>query len=134
MPARRCIASVRAADAIDAVVGHNIRIQRMARRMSQKELAERIGVSFQQLQKYEQGFNRVGASRLFRLADVLSVPIKELFRGAPGGREHPEGPSPLRFLAQPKAFRLVRAFDQIHDRAARDVIVTLVETVAREQP
>src|SRR5215510_9331927 len=65
-------------DAVDALVGHNIRIQRHARRMSQTALAERLGVTFQQVQKYEGGVNRVGAGRLTRIAAVLGVPVTAL--------------------------------------------------------
>jgi transcriptional regulator with XRE-family HTH domain len=121
----------RKADATDAVIGHNIRILRLERRMSQEALAERIGVTFQQVQKYERAANRVGSGRLHRIADTFGVPVKELFRGAPGGREAPAGPSPLRFLAQPKALRLVTAFERIRHRDLRDAIVAVVETAAR---
>jgi transcriptional regulator with XRE-family HTH domain len=118
----------------DVVVGHNIRILRLERKMSQSELAERLGVTFQQVQKYEHGTNRVGGGRLHRIADAFGVPLKELFRGAPEGHEAPAGPSPLRFLAQPQALRLVKAFDRIEHPRLRRVLVGVVEMVAPPAP
>ena len=117
-------------DPTDVVVGHNIRILRLERRMSQTDLGDRLGVTFQQVQKYERGANRVGGGRLHRIADAFGVPVKELFRGAPEGHEAPAGPSPLRFLAQPQALRLVTAFDRIAHRKLRQVLVAVVETAA----
>lgn len=66
----------------DVVVGRNIRIRRLAKNMSQTALAERIGITFQQIQKYEKGTNRVGASRLMQIAEALDVPIHSFFAGA----------------------------------------------------
>src|ERR1700740_1522580 len=73
----------RAPQPVDVLVGQNIRICRLQKGLSQTELGERIGVTFQQIQKYEKGANRVGASRLTQIADVLGVPIPTLFDGAP---------------------------------------------------
>src|ERR1700752_1246864 len=67
---------------IDVAVGRNVRIWRMARGMSQAHLASRLGVTFQQLQKYEVGANRIGTGRLVKVAAVLSIPIATLFEGA----------------------------------------------------
>jgi hypothetical protein len=69
-----------------------------------------------------------------RIADAFGVPVKELFRGAPGGREAPAGPSPLRFLARPQALRLVTAFERIEQPALRDVLVAVVEIAAPPSP
>ncbi|MFL4968348.1 MAG: helix-turn-helix domain-containing protein [Xanthobacteraceae bacterium] len=73
-------------DAIDVLVGHNIRIQRHAKGVSQTELAQRVGVTFQQVQKYEGGVNRVGAGRLTRIAAVLGVPVTALLDGSRADR------------------------------------------------
>src|ERR1051325_562705 len=87
MPGRR-------ADANDAIVGRNIRVHRLARKLSQLALATAIGISFQQLQKYEKGANRVGAGRLVRIANALGVPVMALLAGVPGvGRKTPVEPS-----------------------------------------
>ncbi len=78
MPAKR-------PDLVDVIVGRNIRVHRLARRLSQNTLADRIGVSYQQVQKHERGVNHVGASRLARIADVLGVPVAVLFDGVVTG-------------------------------------------------
>jgi transcriptional regulator with XRE-family HTH domain len=119
---------MRRPDSIDAVVGHNIRVQRMARRMSQGALAGKIGISFQQLQKYEKGTNRVGSSRLWRIAKVFNVPLESLFVGLqalPGS-----GPSPVSLIAKREPLRLVQAFDKIEDHSLRRAIVVVVERIA----
>src|SRR6266508_6549705 len=74
----------KAPDARDVDVGRRIRAQRLVCRMSQTELANALGVTFQQVQKYEKGVNRVGAGRLAKIADTLRVPISFFFDGAPG--------------------------------------------------
>src|SRR5260370_31061794 len=73
----------KAPDACDADVGRRIRAQRLLCHMSQTELGNRVGITFQQIQKYEKGVNRVGAGRLARIADVLSVPVSFFFSGDP---------------------------------------------------
>jgi transcriptional regulator with XRE-family HTH domain len=69
-------------DTIDQLVSRNIGIQRLAKGLSQSELANQIGVTFQQLQKYEKGTNRIGAGRLFQIARVLGVHVMDLFDGS----------------------------------------------------
>ena len=67
--------SVKRPDPVDVEVGHRIRIERLARGLSQTALANQLGVTFQQVQKYEKGVNRVGAGRLTKIAEVLGVPV-----------------------------------------------------------
>jgi transcriptional regulator with XRE-family HTH domain len=121
-------------DLIDVEVGQRIRIQRLASGLSQSELAERIGVTFQQVQKYEKGTNRVGAGRLTRIARVLNVPVGSFFDGreeidqvARQGLE-----SPLAAMAQPYAYRLLRAYATISDPDLRQTIVDFVERTASQ--
>ena len=82
--------SVKRPDPVDVEVGHRIRIERLARGLSQTALANQLGVTFQQVQKYEKGVNRVGAGRLTKIAEVLGVPVgsffsgKEMLEGEPG--------------------------------------------------
>jgi transcriptional regulator with XRE-family HTH domain len=116
-------------DPIDIEVGQRIRIQRLAAGLSQSELADRIGVTFQQVQKYEKGANRVGAGRLTQIANVLNVPVSSFFEGretidrvARQGLE-----APLAALAQPYAYRLLRAYTAIADPELRRTIVEFVE-------
>src|ERR1700738_5122834 len=106
--------SVKRPDPVDVEVGHRIRIERLARGLSQTALANQLGVTFQQVQKYEKGVNRVGAGRLARIAEVLGVPISFFFEGPKG----PMGPASnvseaLGFINTAGALRLVRAFDKM---------------------
>ena len=75
----------------DVEIGQRIRAQRLLCRLSQTELADAIGVTFQQVQKYEQGVNRVGAGRLARIAEVLSVPVAFFSTAPPARRRRPAG-------------------------------------------
>ena len=122
----------RRADGNDAIVGGNIRVHRLARKMSQTGLAEAIGLTFQQVQKYEKGANRVGSGRLVRIADVLGVPVLTLLAGVPGvGRQTPVEPSAVGLIAKAKPLRLVKAFAAIEDQALRNALVVLAEGIAR---
>jgi transcriptional regulator with XRE-family HTH domain len=122
--------SARRADASDAIVGHNIRLHRLARGMSQNDLARALGVSFQQVQKYEKGANRVGAGRLVRVAVALGVPVMTLLKGVPGLRQK-AAPLPDGLIATPGRMRLVQAFATITDGALRRALITLTEDAAR---
>src|SRR6266852_8547342 len=74
---------------IDVHVGSRVRFRRMLLGMSQEKLGERLGLTFQQVQKYEKGINRIGASRLFDLAQVLGVPVQFFYEEAPSGEPQP---------------------------------------------
>jgi transcriptional regulator with XRE-family HTH domain len=124
MPARR-------ADANDAVVGHNIRVHRLARKMSQSALAGEIGITFQQVQKYEKGANRVGAGRLVAIATVLDVPVMTLLAGVPGAGRKSPAPSAVALIANAQPLRLVQAFAAINDKGMRRALMTLTEGIAR---
>jgi transcriptional regulator with XRE-family HTH domain len=116
---------------IDVLVGQNIRICRLQKGLSQGELGRRVGVTFQQVQKYEKGANRVGASRLTQIADVLGVPIPTLFDGAPAPTHAPAAPeqSPRYLLAKPHSLRLLQGFDRIDNDATRLAVLHLVESL-----
>ena len=122
--------SKRRADAIDAIVGHNIRLHRLARHMSQTDLAGALGITFQQVQKYEKGTNRVGAGRLVRIASALDVPLMTLLKGVPGLGARAE-PAAAGLLAHPHRLRLVQAFAAIEDAAVRQGLMLLTEALAR---
>jgi transcriptional regulator with XRE-family HTH domain len=115
---------------IDKIVGRNIRIQRVMKRLSQGKLADRIGVTFQQVQKYESGANRVGSSRLYEIASILGVPLTSFFEGSEGP-QHPAAESLLDLVAEPQAVRLVQAFSKIADVQVRRSLVLLAEKIAR---
>jgi transcriptional regulator with XRE-family HTH domain len=123
--------SARRADAHDAVVGHNIRVYRLARKMSQSALAGEIGITFQQVQKYEKGANRVGAGRLVAIATVLDVPVMTLLAGVPGAGAKSPAPSAVALIANAQPLRLVQAFAAINDKPMRRALMTLAEGIAR---
>jgi transcriptional regulator with XRE-family HTH domain len=113
----------------DVVVGRNIRLRRLEKRLSQTDLGHRLGVTFQQIQKYENGTNRVGAGRLLQIAEVLDVPVQSFFEGARPG-DIPETGSPSKLISGPQALRLARAFARIEDSTVRRAVVGLVEGIA----
>jgi transcriptional regulator with XRE-family HTH domain len=122
----------RTPDLVDIEVGQRIKIQRLVAGLSQTELGENIGVTFQQVQKYEKGATRVGIGRLTRIARVLNVSVNSFFEGrdtiehvAQKGVE-----SPLSLLTHPHAFRLLQAYSRLTDGEMRRSIVELVERVA----
>jgi transcriptional regulator with XRE-family HTH domain len=116
-------------DLVDVLVGRNIRIRRIDKGLTQTELGKGIGVTFQQVQKYEQGINRVGGARLYKIADVLSLPISAFFEGADTAH-HEVKESPSAFLAEPYAVRLLRSFCKIDDMETRRAVTVVVELLA----
>jgi transcriptional regulator with XRE-family HTH domain len=94
------------------VLGRNIRIHRFDRGLSRTELADHIGVTFQQAQKYENGVNRVGSGRLFKIAEVLGVPVSCFFEGAEYSGDEPTRKSPIAMLAEPYALRFLKSRSQ----------------------
>ena len=121
-------------DSVDVEVGQRIRIERLQNGMSQTSLAEQLGVTFQQVQKYEKGVNRVGAGRLTKIANVLGVPVSTFF-GAHDANTIPRSDrgtasSPLKLLTVSGALRLLRGYGQLNDGKMRRSIVELVENIA----
>jgi transcriptional regulator with XRE-family HTH domain len=92
--------------------------------MSQIDLGEHLGVTFQQIQKYEKGTNRVGAGRLLIIANLLKVPVAAFYEGAKGATAPTN--LPISLLSKRDAFRLAEAFDKIEDKRLRSVLVGLV--------
>jgi transcriptional regulator with XRE-family HTH domain len=115
---------------IDSLVGARIRLLRKRRKMSQEQLGKAIGVTFQQIQKYENGKNRVGASRLHRVAIALDVPITELFDGSGEPGSKLKATKSLAFDSQ--ALRIAEAFVKISDKEVRSSLVDLAEAMARK--
>jgi transcriptional regulator with XRE-family HTH domain len=125
--------SPRSPDPVDALVGRNIRIYRLHKGLSQTDLAKRIGVTFQQVQKYERGTNRVGGGRLYKVADVLGLPISAFFEGVKISDDKVKD-SPLLLLTELHAERLLRSFCQIDDMKIRRALVDVVERLAAKSP
>ena len=135
--------STKAPNPVDKYVGSRVRMRRIMLGMSQEKLGEALGLTFQQVQKYEKGTNRVGASRLQQISEILQVPVSFLFDGGPSGSAtsadgFSEGSSPAfvsDFLATAEGLALTRAFTRINDTKLRRSIVDLVEQIAeREGP
>ena len=123
--------AVRKSGPLDAMVGAKIRMFRINRGMSQTALAERVGVSFQQVQKYEKGANRVGASRLSQIASVLGITVGELFESSQ--EKVAAANSPVHLLAEPGALRVLKAYLRTNSRV-RLAIARLVESIADQKP
>jgi transcriptional regulator with XRE-family HTH domain len=126
----------RTPDPLDVMVGARIRILRKHRGMSQGELAGKVGVTFQQVQKYEKGTNRVGASRLSRIAAVLGVSVGELFESSEDKSAESKSAaakSPFRLLAERDALRVLTAFSRTTNPRVRRAITRLLESVADRQ-
>lgn len=129
--------SVKAPNPVDRYVGSRIRMRRIMLGMSQEKLGEALRLTFQQVQKYEKGTNRVGASRLQQIAEILQVPVSFMFDGGPGGLPAADGSfgeaaSPAYisdFLATADGLALTRAFTRIPDPKLRRSIVELVERI-----
>jgi transcriptional regulator with XRE-family HTH domain len=118
----------RTPDAVDLAVGANVRTWRIARGLSQGELAKRLGITFQQVQKYETGHNRMSTGRLAQAAAILGVSLSTFFERAED-REPTQG-----LLADSRSFRLARAFATIKNIEMRLSIVMLVEKLAKSAP
>src|SRR5688572_28567343 len=89
---------------VDMLVGRNIKLHRLSKSMSQEQLAHKLGLTFQQLQKYERGINRVGGGRLFRIASILGVEISAFFEGAERPERTPvDAFSPLTLISDPQS-------------------------------
>jgi transcriptional regulator with XRE-family HTH domain len=122
---------------IDVHVGSRIRLRRNMMGMSQEKLGELLGITFQQIQKYEKGSNRVGASRLQAISSILNVPVSFFFEDAPGestaggGFAEDGGTSyVVDFLSSTEGLQLNRAFVRIRDGKVRKKILDLVKTLA----
>jgi transcriptional regulator with XRE-family HTH domain len=124
---------------IDKHVGSRVRMRRMMLAMSQEKLGDALGLTFQQVQKYEKGTNRIGASRLQHICQILQVPVAFFFEGMPSVPGAPQAtgapPSPAYvtdFLATSDGLRLTKAFMRIENAKLRRRIVDLVQEIASE--
>jgi transcriptional regulator with XRE-family HTH domain len=130
----------KAPNPIDKHVGSRVRMRRMMLGMSQERLGDSLGLTFQQVQKYEKGTNRIGASRLQQISHILQVPVAFFFEGAPvlqgASDKMNEAPSPAYvsdFLATSEGLSLTKAFMRIKEPRLRRRIVDLVEAIAGEE-
>ena len=123
---------------VDQHVGSRVRLRRMLLGMSQERLGESMGLTFQQVQKYEKGVNRIGASRLFQISKILDVPVQFFFEEAPLTEQHsrqglaePDSEAfILEFLNSREGLELNRAFVKIADPKIRKSVVDLVRALS----
>ena len=128
--------SIKFPNPTDKYVGSRVRMRRLMLHMSQERLADQLGLTFQQVQKYEKGTNRISASRLQEISHILEVPVPFFFEGAPqsfgGARKSGDGPSLAYitdFLGNADGHALVRAFIKIKNTSLRRSVVRLVEAI-----
>jgi transcriptional regulator with XRE-family HTH domain len=128
------------ASAIDAHVGNRVRLRRMLVGMSQEKLGEHLGLTFQQVQKYEKGVNRIGAGRLFEISRILGAEIPYFYEGvmhdlsrrSPGFAEDGERPPVMEFVSSGEGLQLNLAFMRISDPKIRKRVVDLVKSLAED--
>ena len=125
----------RSGDPNDAEIGTRVRTLRLQRGWSQTELGKSLNVTFQQVQKYEKGANRISAGRLQRISEVLSVPVTFFYSGLEANRAGNGSHAPgidFQFLQTDGALRLVRAYSRIKQPGVRLKLLRLVESIAGE--
>ncbi|MEF2074843.1 helix-turn-helix domain-containing protein [Consotaella aegiceratis] len=126
-------------DPVDTYVGSRLRLRRNSIGMSQGDLARQLGITFQQVQKYEKGTNRVSASRLHRISQVLDVPVSYFFAGLPGSKSDSDAEGQISsetlvdFLSTADGLRLNKAFVKIGDPAVRRALLILLQAVSQQQ-
>lgn len=126
----------RSPNPVDIHVGTRVRLRRQILKMSQEKLGDELGVTFQQVQKYERGANRVGASRLFRISQVLDVPIAFFFEGIddmmPSAEfaENDQMPIVYDFINSSDGVALATAVSKIKSKAVRRQILELARSLA----
>ncbi len=130
--------SENSANPIDVHVGARVRLRRLMLRLSQDKLGEKLGVTFQQVQKYERGANRVSASRLWGMADILNVPVQYFFEGlaekmvTEGFSDNDQTPMVYDFINSPDGVQLAAAFSRITDPKVRRQVLQLVRALSGE--
>jgi transcriptional regulator with XRE-family HTH domain len=123
------------ANPIDGQVGNRVRIRRMLIGMSQEKLGDLLGLTFQQVQKYEKGINRIGAGRLFEIARILDVPIDFFYDGVGATSDGVgEARAPvMEFVSSTEGLQLSLAFMKIRDPKVRKRVLDLVKSLAEEE-
>src|SRR5579871_309796 len=134
-----CRVPKKQANPVDVQVGNRVRIRRMLIGMSQERLGDLLGLTFQQVQKYEKGVNRIGAGRLFEVARILNVPIDFFYEGLnsvsqPGlGEPDVTAPPVMEFVSSGEGLQLSLAFMKIKDSKVRKRVLDLVKSLSQEE-
>jgi transcriptional regulator with XRE-family HTH domain len=126
------------ANPVDVQVGSRVRLRRMLIGMSQERLGELLGLTFQQVQKYEKGLNRIGAGRLFDIARILGVSIDYFYEGLIGTSnrgfsENDASPPVMEFMSSPEGLQLALGFSRIRDPKVRKRVLDLVRSLAEDK-
>jgi transcriptional regulator with XRE-family HTH domain len=126
------------ANPVDVQVGSRVRLRRMLIGMSQERLGELLGLTFQQVQKYEKGMNRIGAGRLFDIARILGVSIDYFYEGLTGAAsrgfsENDASPPVMEFISTSEGLQLALAFMRIGDAKIRKHVLDLVRSLADDR-
>jgi len=129
-----CVVPKKQANPVDTQVGNRVRIRRMLIGMSQEKLGDLLGLTFQQVQKYEKGVNRIGAGRLYEISRILGVPIDFFYEGvSPDGGMAESGVAPvMEFVSSGEGLQLSLAFMKIKDPKVRKRVLELVKSLANE--
>ena len=127
----------KATNSVDKQVGSRVRMRRQMLAMSQEKLGNALGLSFQQVQKYEKGMNRIGASRLQQIGEILQVPASFFFEDKAVGASAPHEPDYFQaqmeeFVSSPEGLRLIAAFERIKSADLRREIVSFVKAIGSE--
>jgi transcriptional regulator with XRE-family HTH domain len=126
----------KATNSIDKHVGSRVRMRRQMLAMSQEKLGNALGLTFQQVQKYEKGMSRIGASRLQQIGEILQVPVSFFFEDTAVSASAPHEPDfqaqVEEFVSSHEGLRLIAAFERIKSAALRREIVSLVKTIGSE--
>lgn len=129
--------SVKGPDPIDIHVGSRVRLRRTLLGYSQEKLADALGITFQQVQKYENGANRIGSSRLFQIGQIMNVPVSFFFEGAedklPGGKKVSEEKNPVDDiqLSSRETIELIKAYYAIQDPSVRKKVFEMIKSLAK---
>ena len=126
---------------VDVHVGQRVKLRRTLMGMTQGKLGESIGLTFQQIQKYEKGVNRIGASRVYEMAQLLSVPVQFFYDGvggdgaaAPQGFAEGDAPHPvMELVSSPEGVQLCRYFAAIRDPQVKKRVLDLVKSIAETE-
>ena len=119
---------------IDIQVGNRVRIRRMLIGMSQEKLGDLLGLTFQQVQKYEKGVNRIGAGRLYEVSRILNVPVDFFYEGVAASGQESEGTPPvMEFVSSGEGLQLALAFMKIKDVRVRKRMLDLIKSLAEEE-
>lgn len=127
----------KAPNPIDKHVGSRVRMRRMMLNMSQEKLGDALGLTFQQVQKYEKGVNRIGAGRLYQVAHILGVPVSYFYEDVTGREAENGGPANdqdtqpvMEFLSSGEGLQLALAFMRIREGRVRKRVIDLVKSLA----